>query len=374
MKIIADENIPYLKGIAEQYGTVEYIPGNEFTADNVIDADTLIIRTIRRMDEDLLHKSKVKLICSATIGYDHIDTTYCGEHGIKWTNAPGCNSGSVMQYITSALIYLAQNKSLKLQEMTIGIIGVGNVGKKVATTCELLGMRILLNDPPREEKEKSARNNNFVDIETIKNEADIITFHTPLICEGKFKTLHLADDNFFDSLAKKPWIFNTARGAIVATSAIKKALQQKKIRGAVIDCWENEPNIDLEYMAMTDIATPHIAGYSADGKANASRMSIEEVAKFWNMPLDYAEAIKPPLLHNNKIEYSEIFTENKMYACLYKTYDIEKDDNLLRKNPRKFKDYRNNYPIRREYLAYEILGLKDKREIEQLKKIGFIIK
>ena len=271
MKIIADKNIPFLKGIAEHFGEVEYLAGSDFTQASIKDADTLIVRTVTRFDEPILKDTNVKLICSATIGYDHIDTKYCDEHGIAWTNAPGCNSGSVQQYIVSSLIVLARKKGFDLKDKTIGIIGVGNVGTKVAKACRILGMKVLLNDPPRQH---AGDNEDFVPLAEIKQEADIITFHTPLTKDGIYKTYHLADQDFFSSLGKKPVIINSARGGIINTQAIKEAISTGKISGAVIDCWENEPVIDIEYMNLADIATPHIAGYSADGKANATRMSL----------------------------------------------------------------------------------------------------
>lgn len=225
MKIVADKNIPYLRGIAEHFGEVTYLDGAAFDQDAIKDADTLIIRTVTHFGEEILKDTNVKLICSATIGYDHIDTAYCDSHGIAWTNAPGCNSGSVQQYIISTLITVAQKKGFDLKDKTIGIVGVGNVGKKVAKACEILGMKVLLNDPPRQKTEGGS----FVDLQIIKEEADIITFHTPLTKEGEYKTYHLADENFFSSLEKKPLIINSARGGIIDTNAIKNALKKGEV-------------------------------------------------------------------------------------------------------------------------------------------------
>lgn len=282
MKIIADKNIPYLKGVAEHFGEVTYLDGAAFTKEAIKEADTLIIRTVTRFDEKNLAGSNVKLICSATIGYDHIDTDYCDTHGIAWRNAPGgCNSGSVMQYVISSLIVISRQKGFDLKDKTIGIVGVGNVGKKVAKACEILGMKVLLNDPPRQRAEGDKY---FVNLDTIIKEADIITFHTPLIKEGTDRTYHLADEDFFQSLKKRPVIINAARGGIIDTGAVKKAIKDNLISGTIIDCWENEPQIDIEYLNLVNIATPpHIAGYSADGKANATRMSLESTADFYNL-------------------------------------------------------------------------------------------
>ncbi|NDV95395.1 4-phosphoerythronate dehydrogenase PdxB [Dysgonomonas sp. 521] len=368
MKIIADKNIPYLQGVAEQYGEVTYLDGAAFTHEAIKDADTLIVRTVTRFDETNLKGMNVKLICSATIGYDHIDTEYCDAHGIIWRNAPGCNSGSVQQYIVSALITIARKQGFDLKDKTIGIVGVGNVGKKVAKACEILGMKVLLNDPPRQ---KAENNNLFVDLDTIINEADIITFHTPLTKEGEYKTYHLADNAFFSSLKRKPIIINSARGAIIDTEAIKKAIKRNEISGAIIDCWENEPLIDLEYMNLADIATPHIAGYSADGKANATRMSLESVADFYGMNKEPASAIKAPEPDNALIDlnnYSD--SANRIYGAILYTYNLLSDFNRLKASPETFKRLRNEYPLRREYGAYKIKNASQE-EADLLNDFGF---
>lgn len=368
MKIVADKNIPYLKGVAEYFGEVTYLDGADFTKEAIKDADILIVRTVTHFGEENLAGSNVKLICSATIGYDHIDTAYCDANGIAWRNAPGCNSGSVQQYIISSLIMMAQKKAFDLSKKTIGIVGVGNVGKKVAKACEILGMKVLLNDPPRQRAEGGE---NFVSLETIKKEADIITFHTPLIKEGEDKTFHLADEHFFATLDKQPIIINSARGGIVETKAIKEALQSGKISGAVIDCWESEPNIDLEYMNMVDIATPHIAGYSADGKANATRMSLESIAEFYSLdktPIAMVEAPEPenPIIDLNDFTSSS----NRIYSALLEIYSPMDDFARLKAAPATFKQLRNNYPLRRETLAYSIVNAKEE-ERKVLSQLGF---
>lgn len=367
MKIIADQNIPYLKGIAEQYGEVTYLDGAAFTKEAIKEADTLIVRTVTCFDEKNLAGSNVKLICSATIGYDHIDMDYCDTHGISWRNAPGSNSGSVQQYIVSALISISRQKGFDLKDKTIGIVGVGNVGKKVAKACKILGMKVLLNDPPRQHAEGD---NDFVSIETIMSEADIITFHTPLTKEGEYRTYHLADNDFFSSLVRKPLIINSARGGIIDTDAIKVAIKEDKISGAVIDCWENEPQIDTEYLNMVDIATPHIAGYSADGKANATRMSLDSIADFYVLDKSPIQDVYPPLPDNPMIDMDKFSSENRIYNALLHTYDPMADFTRLKASPVDFKQLRNDYPFRREYLAYTISNATEEESI-LLRSLGF---
>lgn len=209
MKVIVDDKIPFIKEAIEKIADeVVYAPGKDFTPSLVKDADALIIRTRTRCNRELLEGSKVKFIATATIGFDHIDAEYCREAGITWTNAPGCNSASVAQYLQSSLILLQALKGINLPEVTIGIIGVGNVGSKVAKVAQELGMRVLLNDLPREDKEGKQ---GFSSLQTLAKECDILTFHAPLYKEGRYKTCHLADDAFFQSLKRKPVIINTSR-------------------------------------------------------------------------------------------------------------------------------------------------------------------
>lgn len=370
MKIVADENIPYLKGFAEKYGEVIYLAGADFNKESIRDADALIVRTVTHFGEEILKESKVKLICSATIGYDHIDTEYCDENNIKWTNAPGCNSSSVQQYIVSALILLSRKYNFDLKEKTIGVVGVGNVGSKVAQACQVLGMRVLLNDPPRADREGEK---DFVSLDEIKREADIITFHTPLTKEGDYKTYHLANDTFFDELSKSPIIINSARGGIVDTEAIKTAIKTKKIQGAVIDCWEKEPTIDVEYMGLVDIATPHIAGYSADGKSNATRMSLESLTKFFQLDAGELKNIKPldapePIIDLEGFKASE----NRVYDAILRTYNPMDDFARLKADSTKFKQLRNEYPLRREYPAFIVKNATEE-EMALLRELGFSI-
>lgn len=368
MKIIADKNIPYLKGIAELYGEVTYLDGSAFTNETIKDADTLIVRTVTHFDQNILEGTAVKQICSATIGYDHIDTAYCDSHGIAWTNAPGCNSGSVQQYIVSVLITMSRKKGFNLKDKTIGVVGVGNVGKKVAKACEVLGMKVLLNDPPRQAKEGDE---DFVSLQTITEEADIITFHTPLTKAGEYKTDHLADADFFSSLKRKPIIINSARGGIIDTNAIKTALNKGEISGAVIDCWENEPNIDIEYLHMVDVATPHIAGYSADGKANATRMSLVAIADFYGLSKEPISLVKEPEPANPFIDmYKYGDSDNRIYDVILETYDPTGDYSRLINDPASFKKLRNEYPLRREYFAYSVVNATNEEAVI-LNKLGF---
>lgn len=277
MKIVVDNKIPYIREtLAKITDNVVYLPGNEIDAESVKDADTLITRTRTKCNKQLLEGSNVKFIGTATIGFDHIDTEYCKEAGITWKNCPGCNAGAVEQYVHAVLSLLEKEKGMDLANTCIGIAGVGHVGSRIMRLAGRLGMKVLLNDPPR----KDSGEKGFVDLETLARECDIITFHTPLIKDGKYKTFHLADRHFFESVRKRPVIINTSRGEVIDTEAILDALNKGLISEAVIDVWENEPNINLELLKRVFVGTPHIAGYSADGKLNATTMTLKSLCDF----------------------------------------------------------------------------------------------
>lgn len=346
MKVIVDNKIPFIKEAIEKIADeVVYAPGKDLTPSLVKDADALIIRTRTHCNRGLLEGSKVKFIATATIGFDHIDTEYCREAGITWTNAPGCNSASVAQYLHSSLILLQESKGINLSEATIGIIGVGNVGSKVAKVAQELGMRVLLNDLPREDKEGKQ---NFSSLQTLAKECNVLTFHVPLYKEGKYRTYHLADTAFFQSLKQKPVIINTSRGEVIETDALLNALETKLISDAIIDVWENEPTINLTLLKKVFLGTPHIAGYSADGKANATRMSLDALCRYFNIQADYQ--IIPPAPSQPQI------TAKTLSDAYLQIYDPRQDSNALKTHPELFEKLRGDYPLRREKKAYTILN------------------
>ncbi|WP_297092508.1 4-phosphoerythronate dehydrogenase PdxB [uncultured Draconibacterium sp.] len=373
MKIVIDNKIPYIKGALEPFAEVVYLPGNLTTPDVVKDADALITRTRTICNRKLLAGSKVKFIATATIGFDHIDTDYCEEAGIKWTNAPGCNAESVNQYIASALFSWSMRKRVDLASLTIGIIGVGNVGKRVEKTCRTLGMNVLLNDPPRERVEGKQY---FTSLETIKREADIITFHVPLNESGKDATYHLANEEFLQSLTKKPLIINSCRGEVTDNEAIYNAIEANDIDGFIVDCWENEPDISLDLLNLSDFGTPHIAGYSKDGKANGTKMSVQALSKFFGLGIDNWEPQEIEKPTNTTIEING--NQRREYSILAEailsTYDIENDDDNLREAPLKFEQLRGDYPVRREFATYSVKADNINNDtLNKLKNLGFSI-
>ena len=375
MKVICDSHIPFLKGTLEPYCEVVYASGHDIDRKMVKDADALIVRTRTRCDANLLEVSKVRFIATATIGYDHIDTAWCESHGIRWTNAPGCNSWSVQQYIGSLLINLSRQFGFKFKEKTIGVVGVGNVGSKVARLAALLGFRVLLCDPPRARKEKSDQ---FVTLDEIIDRSDIITLHVPLSRNGEDATFHMFDKSRLKAMNGNQILINSSRGEVVDGAALKNALKEKRILTAALDVWENEPQIDNELLSLLFTGTPHIAGYSVDGKATGTTMCVQALGKFFDLPCRDWEVSEVP----QSVQPSEFSIdatgknpqEVLADAILY-TYDVRNDDAALRADVSSFEKQRSNYPVRREFPAFSVRILNDEtgRSTVFLREAGFNI-
>ena len=357
MKIVADNTVPYLKGIAEPIAEVNYLTSKEFTPENVKNADALIVRSIDKCTRELLEGSRVKLITSATIGFDHIDTRYCDEAGIAWKNSPGCNAVSVAQYVFAGLLTIALRKGEPLQGKTIGIVGVGHVGKEVEKLCSAYGMNVLRNDPPRAEAEGE---DGFVPLDTI---------HTPLTKEGRFATRHLAGEDFFRKLQRKPWFVNASRGAVHNTDALLHARKEGKIGELILDCWENEPDINRELLELATIATPHIAGFSADGKANGTRMCLENIEKFFQVKIEKIGEVVPPVPETPVIDLDR-FDGNRIEQAILTGFNPLTVDRALREHPDRFEWFRANYHHPREYGAYTIVHATPE-EAGLLRRLGF---
>jgi len=365
MKIVADKTIPFLKGIPEDFAEVVYLSSTEFSPVTTRDADALIVRSINKCNRELLEGSHVKLITTATIGFDHIDTNYCDEAGICWRNAPGCNAVSVSQYVLSSLFCLAQRKNESLKDKTIGIVGVGHVGKEVQKLCTALGMRVLLNDPPRAGEEGGA---DFVSLEEIAREADIITIHTPLEKNGEYPTFHLADKAFFGMLKNRPWFINAARGGIHDTEALIRAKTDGLISELILDCWESEPLINKRLLELAAIATPHIAGFSADGKANATRACLENIAEFFRIPNVRTKDVVPPPPMTPVIDLA--MSEAPVEQAVFHSFSPVGIDNALRALPENFESFRAKYDHPREFSAYAVTNV-NKEAAEILHNLGF---
>jgi len=368
IKIVIDKDIPFIRGVFEPYANVFYLEGSQISATDVYDADALIVRTRTKCNRKLLENSAVRYIATATIGFDHIDTEYCRQNNIQWSNAAGCNSGSVMQYMASSLAYLAVEKNVDLASKTIGIIGVGNVGKKIALLADILGMKKLLYDPPRALIEG---NEGFTSLEDVLENSDIITFHVPLQHGGLNETFHFANEFFFNQLKKRPFIINTSRGEVVDSQMLTKALEQKIISGYILDVFENEPTIDKAIIDQSILATPHIAGYSADGKANATQYAVQAIGAFFDLPLKEWQVLFIPPPESPDITSGNYTGNMLFYYCLLTCYNIAIDDAKLRNQPTKFEHFRNRYPVRREFSSFTVCGEISRDIGEKLRLVGF---
>ena len=303
-------------------------PG-DFTPEAVAHADAIIIRTRTRADEALLGASPVQFVGTATIGTDHIDLEWCHSHGITTSSAPGCNAPGVGQYVIAAAIQLGY----KMPDTTIGIVGVGNVGRIVEQWARATGMKVMLCDPPRARREGSE---GFCNLDQIAREADIISFHTPLTLSGPDATRHLISEDFLNSCRRKPVIINAARGAVADTQALIRAIDSGIIAAPVIDCWEGEPAISRELLSRAAIATPHIAGYSREGKMRATEMALTAFCNHFGLPM--------PAQLPDDLSVAPAPTADSISA----SYDIMADDAMLRSNPSDFEHLRNSYNYRHE--------------------------
>lgn len=343
MKFVADIDIPFLKGVLEPYGEVVYKKGLDICRDDIVDADALLIRTRTRCDEELLEGTKVSIITTATIGTDHIDLDYCRSHGIEVANASGCNAGGVMQYVFSALYGIAARKGIKIDGATIGIVGVGNVGRRIEYMAGYLGFNVLRCDPPRAQKEGPE---GFCSLEQLLTESDIVTLHVPL----DENTRGMANADFFTLMKPGAIFINASRGEVVNEEALLEAAP--KLGAIVIDTWNNEPDVNQELIDVVDIATPHIAGYSYQGKVNGTTMAVRAVAKHFGIreledftPEDDVAEHQPLHLDLKGKNHGEIA------AVLQYNYPIFTDDFRFRMEPEKFEKLRSDYQYRREIIV-----------------------
>lgn len=340
LKIVADKAIPFLEGVFDPYADMTYLPGDKIGPEDVRDADVLMVRTRTKCNADLLEGSKVKFIATATIGTDHIDFPYCDSKGIVVRNAPGCNAGGVMEYVFSALYGLASRKSISLQGDTIGIIGVGHVGSLIERMGRALGFKILKCDPPRAEAEGSF---GFCDLDYLLQNSQIVTLHVPL----DETTRGMANSEFFSLMQPGAFFINAARGEVVCDDALKAAIP--KLGPVIIDTWNHEPDIDLDLMDKVAIATPHIAGYSYQGKQNGTAAAVRAVAHYFGITELYEFFPKTDLPENEAVKLDlKDLNQGEIASVLQYNYPIFTDDFMLRLNPENFDKLRSEYNYRRE--------------------------
>ena len=344
MKIVIDSGIPFIKGVLEPYAEVSYLPGSEISRSDIADAQALVVRTRTRCGADLLDGSPVRLIASATIGDDHIDTEYCSRKGIEVAVSAGCNSRGVLQWVGGALAYTSQRQKWEPRHKTIGIVGIGHIGSLVREYAVQWGFDVVCCDPPRQRNEgASGAAAGFVAMEEIVSRCDIITFHVPLTRTGPDATYHMAREEFFKKIRPGALILNSSRGEVIDTEHMIRAVGAG-LCSCCIDTWENEPNIDRRMLEASLAATPHIAGYSLQGKAKATAMCVEALAREFSLPLtawypsDQVEPVRPA-----PISWEEL------KRTITNHFDIESESAALKAHPEKFEEFRNNYPFRQEY-------------------------
>ena len=356
MKIVADTNIPFLKGVLEPYATVVYMDGRAIDREAMQDADAIIIRTRTKCTAETLTGSRVQMIASATIGTDHIDTDWCKAQGIEVKNAEGCNAGGVADYVFSALYGVASRKAIHLDGAVIGIVGVGNVGKKVEQMARNLGFQVLLCDPPRASREGPE---GFVSLEELLEKSQVVTLHVPL--DGT--TRSMASEHFFSRMQDGAVFINASRGEVVDEHALQRF--RPKLGAVVLDTWCNEPNPDPNLIDICDIATPHIAGYSYQGKQNGTAMAVQAVARHFGISQLYhfKPALEDPALAPVGIDL-EGRTQGERAAILQYNYPIFTDDFLFRSSPSSFEQLRSEYHYRREfYINNTMFSPKDNQQI-----------
>ena len=359
VKLIVDENIPFGKEAFENFGEVELCNGREIDASICKNADTLIVRSITKVNEALLGDSAVKFVGTSTIGTDHIDQDYLKKRNVTFSNAAGCNSYSVAEYVFSALSSLADKYKLNLSELSIGVVGYGNIGKKVVAIADELGMKVIVNDPPLQ------RDTNKRKFSTLEEalKCDIVTFHVPLNRGNIDNTVHLLNNENINLLKENAILINSSRGPVLSNEALKKRLKELKDIYAVLDVWETEPDYDTELLKLVEIGTPHIAGYSYEGKVNGTVMIYDALSKHLGLHPDWKPKLLP--VNPNQIEISGRESAEELLTKLFRqSYSIIKDDTLMREGMKlstheraeHFDMLRKQYKIRRELSNFEVLS------------------
>lgn len=330
MKIVADNAIPFLDGVLEPFAEVCRRPGREISAEDVRDADALVIRTRTRCDETLLAGSRVRMIATATIGFDHIDLAWCRRNGIEVATAAGCNARGVLQWVAAVFALLARRQGWTPGQRTLGVVGVGHVGSLVKSYAEAWGFRVLCCDPPREERERCG----FLPLEEVARQADILTFHTPL----DDSTRHMAGEWLFRMMKPGAVLLNSSRGEVVDG----EALLRSELEWA-LDVWEHEPELNPELLRRALVATPHIAGYSLQGKANATALAVAALARKFGLPVEgwYPPEVTPS--QPRAISWQELV------RTIVGAYDIEAESRRLKQQPSAFESLRDRYDYRQEY-------------------------
>ena len=380
MKIVADQQIPHVAQAFSEFAEVTLCNGREITAEKIHDADVLLLRSVTGVNADLLEDSQVKFVATATSGLDHIDLDYLERNNIGFAHAKGSNARSVAEYVLSSLFVLADQHDFKFRDKTVGVFGCGEVGACVVELLEILGVKTIINDPPLKDK---CGDEKYQDLQELLS-ADIITLHVPLTTDGPCSTQNLLDAQFLSQLNDDVILLNTARGGVINEAALKNHLASHKNMKVVLDVWEDEPNIDLELLTEIDIGTPHIAGYSTDGKIHATEIIFESLCDFFKLDYKWNPIFKLSAVNSLELPLdSELDDQDAIQMAILASYDVRGDSASLRQLPgisieqrgQYFDELRKNYPVRREFPATMIRLPEDRKTLAvKLKQLGFNVK
>ena len=380
MKIIADQQISHVAQAFSEFAEVTLYNGREITAEEIHDADVLLVRSVTAINANLLEDSQVKFVATATSGLNHVDLDYLRQNNIGFTHAKGSNARSVAEYVLSSLFVLADQHDFKFKDKTVGIIGCGEVGSRVVELLETIGVKTIMNDPPLKAE---SGNEQYRDLHEVFS-ADIITLHVPLTKDGPCPTFNLLDEKFLSQLNDNVILLNTARGGVINEAALKNHLACHKDMKVVLDVWEDEPDIDLELLTQIDIGTPHIAGYSTDGKIHATEMIFGSICDFFKLDYKWNPIFELPAANSLELPLgSELDDQDAIQMAILASYDVRGDSASLRQLPgisieqrgHYFDELRKNYPVRREFPA-TVFHLPEGRKTlaGKLKQLGFNVK
>ncbi|MFM2589253.1 4-phosphoerythronate dehydrogenase [Vibrio sp. TBV020] len=371
MKILIDENMPYAEQLFSQLGEVVLKSGRTFTAEDLVDVDALMIRSVTKVNAELIEKAnKLKFVGTATAGMDHVDQALLKEKGIFFTAAPGCNKVGVAEYAFSVMMLLAQQHGFSVFDKTVGIIGAGQVGSYLQKCLEGIGLKVLINDPL---KQAEGDTRTFTELEVLLEQADIITLHTPITRDGDYPTHHLINESVLNNLRSDQILINAARGPVVDNAALKARLQKNDGFIAALDVFEFEPVVDMELLPLLAFATPHVAGYGLEGKARGTTMIFNSYCEFLGNELRAHASDLLPTAPVPQLVLDREWDEATLHNITQLVYDVRKDDALFRReisNPGSFDLMRKNYWDRREYSAVTLVG-EETSNLSPLEKLGF---
>lgn len=370
MKILVDENMPYAEQLFRQLGEVKAVSGRPLPINELDDSDALMVRSITKVNESLLSGKPVKFVGTATAGFDHVDLAWLKQQQIGFSSAPGCNAIAVVEYVFSALMVLAEQEGFQLTDKVVGIVGVGNVGGRLAKRLRALGVNVLLCDPPRADK---GDDDVFHPLETLLQDADILTFHTPLNKSGHYNSYHLINENNLDKLPEGRILINASRGEVIDNQALLATLEKGKALRVVLDVWEPEPDLSLALLDKVDIATPHIAGYTLEGKARGTTQVFEAYCDFIGQPQQVELSTLLPAPVVSTISVQGELTQTLLKQLMHLVYDVRRDDAPLRNVAGikgEFDKLRKLYPVRREWSSLQVI-CDNQETAALLNEIGF---